>query len=461
MEEEVPLLPESKGRRSLAGEVKKVSSIAFPMMVVTISQYLVRAAPMFMLGHLGELSLSGASISTSLCNATGFTVVFGMASALETLCGQAFGAEQYQRLGTYTCASVASLFLVCIPISLLWIYAEKLLILIGQDPLISAEAGKYSLMLIPALFASAFLESLVRFLQTQHLIIPMLCSSLVSLCIELPLCWVFTFKFDLGVAGGALSVVISSWFNVLSLLLYVKYSPACDRTLILTPFSRVVFVAAKDFFRIAAPSALMFCLEGWTYELIILLSGLLPNPQLETSVVTMCYMIAGLHSYIPYSFGAAASTLVSNELGAGKPEAARFSVYAVLAVATTEFVIAGIVVYLCRGVLGYAFSEEKEVVDYIEEMVPLVCITIIMDSIQNVLSGVVRGGGWQHIGAYVNLGAYYLVGVPVALVMGFVLQLKVKGLFSGVAAGASVQALSLSLITALTDWDKQSLIPSN
>lgn len=69
-------------------------------------------------------------------------------------------------------------------------------------------------------------------------------------------------------------------------------------------------------------------------------------------------------------------------------------------------------------------------------------------------SGVARGSGWQHIGAYVNLGSYYLVGIPVALLLGFVLDLKGKGLWSGLVAGATVQSFSLSLITGLTNWEK-------
>lgn len=62
-------------RRSCMEEVKKVNGIAFPMIVVTVSQYLLRASPIFMLGHLGKLTLSGASIATSLSNVTGFSIL--------------------------------------------------------------------------------------------------------------------------------------------------------------------------------------------------------------------------------------------------------------------------------------------------------------------------------------------------------------------------------------------------
>lgn len=69
--------------------------------------------------------------------------------------------------------------------------------------------------------------------------------------------------------------------------------------------------------------------------------------------------------------------------------------------------------------------------------------------------GVARGSGWQHLGAFVNLGAFYLVGMPVAIVLGFVVHLKGKGLWIGLNSGATVQSLLLSVITCFTDWQKQ------
>lgn len=41
-------------------------------------------------------------------------------------------------------------------------------------------------------------------------------------------------------------------------------------------------------------------------------------------------------------------------------------------------------------------------------------------------SGTARGCGWQKIGAYVNLGAYYLVGIPAAILLAFVLHIGGK-----------------------------------
>ncbi|KAG2715051.1 hypothetical protein I3760_03G058600 [Carya illinoinensis] len=441
------------GRGAFAEELKRLSFMAAPMVVVTVSQYLVQVVSLMMVGHLGELSLSGVAIAVSFTNVTGFSLLFGMVGALETLCGQAYGAEQYQQLGIYTYCAIICLTLVCLPVSLLWMFVDKVLALLGQDPSISLEAGKYSIFLIPALFGYAVLQSLVRYLQSQGLIIPMLFTSCATLCFHVPLCWALTFNFKLGIIGAALANGLSYWFNVTMLGLYVRYSSACEKTRI--TFSKDVFRRITEFFRFAIPSAVMACIEWWSFELLVLLAGLFPNPTIETSVLSICLSTMSLHYYVPYAVGAAASTRVSNELGAGNPQVARLSVSTAMFLGAVEIVTVSTTLFCCRSVWGYAYSDEKEIVDYMKGMTPLLCLSVIMDTSQALLSGVARGSGWQHIGAFVNLGAYYLVGIPGAVVLGFVLHLRGKGLWIGILAGSTVQAVTLALVTTFTNWQKQ------
>lgn len=179
----------------------------------------------------------------------------GMASALETFCGQAYGAEEYHKVGLRTYTAIVSLLLVCFPVSLVWTYVGKLLALVGQDPLISQEAGKFIVWLIPALFGSAVLQPLVRFFQTQSLIIPMLVSTCATLCLHVPLCWIMVFKSGLGNHGGAVAIGVSYWLNVVFLGSYMKFSSSCEKTR--APITMELFRGIGEFLRLAVPSALM------------------------------------------------------------------------------------------------------------------------------------------------------------------------------------------------------------
>ena len=178
-----------------------------------------------------------------------------MAGGLETLCGQAYGAQQYHKLGNYTYSAIISLFLVCIPISILWIFLDKLLIIVGQDPSISHEARKYSVWLIPGLFGCAILKPVVRYLQTQSLILPLMMTSFIVLCFHIPISWILIFKLELGDIGAAVSFCLSNWCNVVLLGLYVTYSSACETTRM--RFSKESFLVIGEFVQFAVPAAVM------------------------------------------------------------------------------------------------------------------------------------------------------------------------------------------------------------
>lgn len=377
----------------------------------------------------------------------------GMAGGLETLCGQAYGAQQYHKLGVYTYSCMISLLLVCFPISILWFFTDKLLILIGQEASISCVARDYSVFLIPNLFAYAILQSLMRYLLTQSLILPLLYCSFATLSLHIPICWLLVLHFKFKVMGAALALGISYWLNVIFLALYIFFSPSCNDTR--APLSTEAITSIPNFFRLALPSALMVCLEWWSYEVILLLSGLLPNPKVEASVLSICFSITYLHYFIPYGLGATVSTRVSNELGGGNPEGAKVAVKVVGVVGIIESMIVSVTLFGCHKILGYAFTTDTQIANHIASMWPFICLSILIDTFLGILSGVARGSGWQNLGAYVNLGSYYIVGIPMAAVLAFVVHLRVKGLWIGLVSGAAIQSFLFALITTFTDWHKQ------
>ncbi|KAG4137571.1 hypothetical protein ERO13_D07G079625v2 [Gossypium hirsutum] len=402
-------------------EFKKISFVGAPFMAVAMSQYLLLGVSMMMAGHLGEFALSGVAIATAFCNVTGFSLLWGLCGALETLNGQAYGATQYYKLGSYTYCAIIYSLPICLPVCLLWMYMDKLLVLIGQDPQVAEIANRYAMCLIPGLFGYAIVQSQVRFFQSQSLVLPMMFSSLATLCFHIIVCWVLVFKFGFGSKGGALAISFSNWFNVILLGFYMRYSPSCEKTR--TLHLKDVFLSVKEFFHFAIPSAVMACLEWWSFEILVLMSGLLPNSKLETSVLSICLSSDSLHYTISFGISVAASTIL----------------------------------LCCRHVFGYAYSSENDVVIKVTRMVPLICLSFITDGLHGVACGIVRGIGWQHVGAYANLAAYYLVGIPAGVLCGFVLKLRGEGLWVGMVVGSGVQMLLLSLVIAFTNWKKQAI----
>lgn len=445
---------ESKNwRKSLIEEVKKQAWLAGPLVSVNLLLFSLQLISIMFVGHLGELPLSGASMATSFATVTGFSLLMGMSSALDTFCGQSYGARQYHMLGIHLQRAMIILTIVSIPLALIWANSRSILIACGQNHQIAAEAGHYAQFLIPGLFAYGLLYSLLRFLQTQNIVFPMMISAGISTLLHLPVCWILVFKTSLGNRGAALATGISYWINFILLALYVKFSSACSKTW--TGFSIEALHNLLTFFKLSIPSACMVCLEMWSFELMVLLAGLLPNPTLETSVLSICLNTAATVWMIPFGLSGAISTRVSNELGAGRPQAARLAVSVVLLLAISEGVLVGTVVILIRNIWGYAYSNEEEVVRYVAVILPLLAVSNFLDALQSVLSGIVRGCGSQTIGAFINLGSYYIFGIPTAILLAFVLHIGGKGLWLGIICALIVQTVSLFVLTITINWEEE------
>ncbi|KAM1203716.1 hypothetical protein ACFX2I_019647 [Malus domestica] len=101
------------------------------------------------------------------------------------------------------------------------------------------------------------------------------------------------------------------------------------------------------------------------------------------------------------------------------------------------------------------FTSSIPVIEKVNDLWLLLAFTILLNCIQPALSGVAVGSGWQAIVAIINIGSYYLVGVPVGVVMGWLLSFGFKGLWAGMITGTVVQTLILVAITMRLEWEKE------
>ncbi|XP_010674917.2 protein DETOXIFICATION 16 [Beta vulgaris subsp. vulgaris] len=440
-------------KKEIVKEAKKQIKLAGSLMAVNFLLFSLQVISVMFVGHLGELPLAAASIATSFASVTGLSLLKGMENALDTFCGQSYGAKQYHMLGIHKQRAMVVLLCISIPLAFIWENTGQILAFSGQDPEISAKAGIYAHYMIPSIFAYGLLQSHIGFLQAQNNIVPMMLTTGFTTLLHILVCWFMVFKSGLGYKGAALSNAISYWTNLLLLAIYVRVSPTCKETW--TGFSKEAFRGIPEFLRLAVPSALMFCLEAWTFEMMVLLSGFLPNPKLETSVLSISLNTSIALFMLPAGLSGAISTRVSNELGAGRPHLARLAVCVSILMVGIEGISAACLLILGRNLWGYSYSTEEEVVKYVGQMMIFLAVSHILDGIQSVFSGTARGCGWQKIGAFINLGAYYLVGIPCAVLLAFVYHFGGKGLWTGIIMALLVQASLLLIITLRTDWDKE------
>ncbi|KAL5197943.1 hypothetical protein ABZP36_001455 [Zizania latifolia] len=440
------------GRVVDADEARAQMRFAVPMVLTNMSFYGIPLVSVMFSGHLGDVHLAGATLGNSWATVTGYAFVTGLSGALETLCGQAYGARMYRMLGLYLQSSLIMSAAVSVLISVLWCFTEPLLLLLRQDPEVSLAAAAFVRAQVPGLFAFSFLQCLLRYLQTQSVVVPLVVCSLAPFLLHVVLAHLLVNVLGLGLAGASAAISVTFWVSFLMLLAYVLRSEKFADTW--NGFSAEAFRFVLPTIKLATPSAVMVCLEYWAFELLVLIAGLLPNPTVSTSLIAMCSSTEAIAYMITYGFSAAVSTRVSNEIGAGNVEGAKKAVAVTLKLSV--FLAAAFVLLLGFGHGSWAglFSGSAVIVAEFAAVTPLMMTSILLDSAQGVLSGVARGCGWQHLAAVTNLVAFYFIGMPLAIFFAFKLKWHTKGLWLGLICGLTCQTASLIVITIRTKWSK-------
>ncbi|CAM0883501.1 unnamed protein product [Alopecurus aequalis] len=456
-EASAPLLEAKRSRGATVAlewwvESKLLWRIVGPAIFQRVALYGINVVAQAFIGHIGDLELAAFSIASTVVAGFNFGFLLGMASALETLCGQAFGAKKYHMLGIYLQRSWAVLLIFAVALTPTYVFMEDLLLLLGQTPELSRLAGKMSIWLLPQHFAMAMLLPLTRFLQSQLKNWVTAVTAGVAFAIHVVVTYLLVHHFQLGLIGAVAAADMAWWLVVLGQLFYV-FGGGCP--LSWKGFSMEAFADFWDFIKLSTASGVMLCLENWYYRVLVLLTGYLQNAEIAVDALSICLTINGWELMIPLGFLAATGVRVANELGAGSGKGARFSII----VSITTSVVIGLV-FWCL-ILAYndqialLFSSGKAVLDAVHNLSVLLAFTILLNSVQPVLSGVAIGSGWQALVAYVNIGSYYLVGVPIGIVLGWPLGFGVRGIWSGLIGGTAVQTLVLAYLTMRCDWDEE------
>ncbi|XP_038884305.1 protein DETOXIFICATION 27-like [Benincasa hispida] len=434
-------------------ETQKLWLIVGPSIFSRVSNYTMNIITQAFAGRLGDVPLASISIANTVLVGFNFGLLLGMASALETLCGQAYGAKRYHMLGIYLQRSWVVLSLCCFLLLPVYFYATPVLKLLGQADDVAEQSGVVALWLIPLHFSFAFQFPLQRFLQCQLKTQVIAWVSFIGLAMNILASWVFIYVLEFGVTGAAIALDISWWVLVLGLYTYTV-GGWCPLTW--TGFSFQAFNGLWDFTKLSISAGFMLCSENWYYRILVLMTGKLKDATTAVDALSICMSINGWEMMVPLAFFAGIGVRVANELGAGNGKEAKFATIVSVVQSTVIGAVICVVIMIFHDKIAFIFTDSSSVVKAVDSLSSLLAVTILLNSIQPVLSGVAVGSGWQSWVAYINLGCYYLIGLPLGFLMEWVFHSGVLGIWGGmIFGGTAVQTIILVIITMRTNWDHE------
>ncbi|KAL6635377.1 hypothetical protein ACP70R_028048 [Stipagrostis hirtigluma subsp. patula] len=442
-------------REAFFREAERLWAIAAPITFNILCLYGVNSATQLFAGRLGNLQLSAAAVGLSVVSNFSFGFLLGMASALETLCGQAYGAGRVAALGVYMQRSWLILAASALLLSPLYVFAAPLLRLLGQDDAIAAAAGDFTLRILPQMFSLALTFPTQKFLQAQSKVMVLAWISLAALAAHVAMLALFVSVLGWGLAGAAAAYDVTSWGIAVAQVAYVT---RCCRGHGWEGLSWKAFEGLWAFAKLSLASAVMLCLEIWYMMVLVVLTGHLDDAEIAVGSVSICMNLNGWEAMLFIGLNAAISVRVSNELGSGRPRAAKYAVAAVIVQSVVIGVVAMAVILAYRNSFAVVFTGDREMQAAVGKVAYLLAVTMVLNSVQPVISGVAIGGGWQALVAYINLGCYYAFGLPLGFGLGYLLHLGPQGIWAGMLCGTALQTLILLVVIWKTDWEAEAAL---
>ncbi|KAL9649361.1 hypothetical protein ABK040_016188 [Willaertia magna] len=447
----------------MKAELIGIIEITWPTMLQNLSNRFIPITDLAFIGRLGERAMAACTLGNSITICFMF-LALGLLSGQDTFLSQSFGAKNFKMVGVWLARSLITVMVCLIPCTLIIWFFNYPLLLIGLEPELVETVTLFLRLLVFSVFPFTIMRAISRFLISMSIRIPNSIIPTLAVFVNFVLDWLFIYGFGdfwfggIGFQGAPIATFLTRLFMLLAyfVVLY-HYREECKEVWKgFVDWKEVLQIKEIiHFLRLAIPGTITGCAEIWAFELTTVVCSKMPG----TAYISAHAVISNLSAFafmVPLALGVAATIRVGQMLGANQPLKAKYTSFTCNFLAAAFMLIAGSICAVLSKLLPKLFTNDPEVIELASQVLPLCSVFQLFDGVQTVSSGVLKGIGSQKIAAVANIVSYYVIGLPVGVLLAFVFGWNLMGLWVGLAVSLFfVSSLLFSYILFKVDWEKE------
>ncbi|PIA16637.1 MATE efflux family protein, partial [Coemansia reversa NRRL 1564] len=406
------------------------------------------------LGTWGSNSIGAYALANMTCSILAFAPAAGIASALDTLCASSFarfgGGVQ---VGLHLQRGLVAISLwYAIVLAVTQLAIPSIYSFMGQADELALPAAEYLRILSFGLWPWMAFECLKRYVQgNTQMHLPAVVLSVV-VPFHLFNHWLFVWR-----QPGVASFTTVAWITVASYWAMFIGLATCtlfwDALRLAWNPHQIKVLVSMQFYTLAIPAIIESCGEYMAFEIMTLLATYVGPAYLAAQVIAFNSM--SMIYQLPHGVGGAAAVRIGHLLGKRDADNARFSAKLLVTsgLVYSVFGSAFFIFYGSRWVETY--TQDPKVTNIANKLVLIAVFIEWADATRGIVPGILRGMGKQKSAAAINVGSYYFVVLPLAIVAIFVLDTGIIGLWIAFALGISILSGSYIGLVLQTDWDKE------
>jgi MATE family multidrug resistance protein len=421
-----------------------MARFALPIVFINLGLQAMGVVDALMVGKLGGAAIAAVALGNFyFFNASVFGM--GLLCAIDPVVAQAVGAGDHHGVARGVQRGFVLAALVSVVVFLALLPVEWLLLTLDQPPDVVKDTAVYThrraLAIVPFFAFSVFRQTLQAMGPVRHILIAAAVANVVNILVN----WLLIFGHAgapaLGVEGAGYATAASTWVMALVLLtlawpmLRPAILPWRRETLHWGPFSRML--------RMGMPIGVQWFFESFAFGVTALFMGWMGTASLAGHEIAL--NLAAMTFMVPLGISGAAAAVIGRAIGRSDMPAARRDAIAAIACGGGVMCISGVVFIVAPQWLATRYTTEAATVAVAVSLIPLAGMFQVFDGLQAVTSGVLRGTGDTRVPAMLHLVAFWGIGIPLGMYLGFRTPLRERGLWMGLVAGLAAAAVLQSL----------------
>ncbi len=432
-------------------ELKATMKLAWPLIIAQLAGILLFTTDVVMMGWLGAKYLAAGTLATSILHPV-FIGSIGIVSATAPLIAQAMGAKKIKHVRRIVRQGFWVSLTLTIIITPILFNAEPLLLLLGQDPEISAMAQTYLYfaagVALPGLMFVALRSLLhVRGATVAVLIITILGIFVNGLGNYALMFGNFGFP-KLELAGAGISTTIVNLFMFILILGFVLLDRRTKRFHVLYRLFKPDWPRFIQLFRIGTPIGMTIMSEIGMFSVAVIMMGWLGTSEVAAHAVAL--QAAAIAFMIPLGLSQATIVRVGLFAGASNLLGIKRAGWTSFFIAMLFMTFSASLFILAPDKLVHLFLdptkvENTQVIALAISFLFVAALFQFVDGAQVIMASALRGLSDTFIPMILAFFGYWIVGIGIAYYAAFVLEMGGVGVWLGLAAGLGFVAIALTI----------------
>jgi putative efflux protein, MATE family len=430
-------------------EIRRLVRLAFPILLAQVAQTAMTLVDTIMAGRYSAIDLAAISVASSFWLPIVLTSQ-GIIMALTPIVAQLNGAQKKEKIPDAVAQGLWLTLLVFIPAGLLLYTSPLLLHLMDVSSVMAEKTTGYLHAMLLGLPAYLYYQVLRNYAEGLSHTIPGMCIGFAALLLNIPLNYLLIYGVwglpELGGVGCGFASAGAMWFMAIAMTVYVLKSPLYQEYRLFRHFIGWHTESILRIFKLGAPIAMALFCEVTLFTVVALLLAPLGPEIVASHQVALNY--SSLIFMLPLSLGYAITIRVGHSMGEQQPQQAKVAVFSGLIVGLSMTVVTATLTILLRHWIATQYTEEPFVITLAAHLIIFAAIYQFSDTVQAISSGALRGFKDTRVIFLITLFAYWMIGIPVGILLGLTdwitPRMGPQGFWIGIIIGLTTAATLLA-----------------